>query len=65
VNSHHIMLQRNLLYTAITRARRLVVLVSDPKAIAVAVRNDNVLQRYTALAARLRQSACGQDATGF
>ena len=65
LNSHHIMLQRNLLYTAITRARRLVVLVSDPKAIAVAVRNDKVLQRYTALAARVRQSACGQDATGF
>ena len=65
VNSHHIMLQRNLLYTAITRARRLVVLVSAPKAIAVAVRNDKVLQRYTALAARVRQSACGQDATGF
>ena len=65
LNSPHIMLQRNLLYTAITRARRLVVLVSDPKASAVAVRNDKVLQRYTALAARLRQSACGQDATGF
>ena len=65
LNSHHIMLQRNLLYTAITRARRLVVLVGDPKAIAVAVRNDKVLRRYTALAARLRQSACGQDATGF
>jgi len=54
LNSHHIMLQRNLLYTAITRARRLVVLVGDPKAIAVAVRNDKVLRRYTALAARLR-----------
>ena len=57
LNSHHIMLQRNLLYTAITRARRLVVLVGAPKAIAVAVRNDKVLQRYTALAARLRQEA--------
>jgi hypothetical protein len=65
VNSHHILWQRNLLYTAITRARRLVMLVGDPKAIAVAVRNDKVLQRYTALAARLRQSACGQDAAGF
>ena len=55
LNSHHIMLQRNLLYTAITRARRLVVLVGDPKAIAVAVRNDKVLRRYTALAVRLGQ----------
>jgi len=53
LNSHHIMLQRNLLYTAITRARSLVVLVGDPKAIAVAVRNDKVLRRYTALAGRL------------
>ena len=59
------MRQRNLLDTAITRARRLVMLVGDPKAIAVAVRNDKVRQRYTALAVRLRQSACGQDATGF
>jgi exodeoxyribonuclease V alpha subunit len=65
LNSTHIMLQRNLHYAAITRARRLVVLVGDPKTLAVAVRNDKVLQRYTALAARLRQSACGQAATGF
>jgi len=57
LNSHHIMLQRNLLYTAITRARRLVVLVGDPQAISTAVRNDKVLQRHTALAARLRQEA--------
>lgn len=53
LNSHHIMLQRNLLYTAITRARRLVVLVGDPQAISTAVRNDKVLRRHTALAARL------------
>jgi len=56
LNSHHIMLQRNLLYTAITRARKLVVLVGDPKAIAVAVRNDEARRRYTALATRLPQA---------
>ena len=56
LNSHHIMLQRNLLYTAITRARQLVVLVGDPKAIGVAVRNDEVRRRFTALATRLGQS---------
>ena len=56
LNSHHIMLQRNLLYTAITRARRLVVLVGDPQAIAVAVRNDKVLRRYSALTGRLRRA---------
>jgi exodeoxyribonuclease V alpha subunit len=54
LNSHHIMLQRNLLYTAITRARRLVVLVGDPKAIATAVQNDRVQRRFTALARRLQ-----------
>ena len=48
LNSHHIRLQCNLLYTAITRARRLVVLVGDLRAIATAVRNDKVLQRYGA-----------------
>ncbi len=57
LNSHHIMLQRNLLYTAITRARQLVVLVGDPQAIAVAVRNDEVRRRYTALAGRLGKPA--------
>jgi exodeoxyribonuclease V alpha subunit len=50
-------LQRNLLHTAITRARKLVVLVGDSKALAVAVRNDKVRRRYTALAARLGQAA--------
>ena len=64
MNSHYIMLQRNLLYTAITREWWLVVPVGDPKAIAVAVRNDKVLRRYTALAAWLMQSACGRDPTG-
>ena len=54
LNSHHIMLQRNLLYTAITRARRLVVLVGDPKAIATAVQNERVQRRFTALARRLQ-----------
>ena len=47
------MLQRNLLYTAITRARELVVLVGTKKALGIAVKNDNVSERYTGLAARL------------
>jgi exodeoxyribonuclease V alpha subunit len=54
LNSRHIMLQlRNLFYAAITRARRLVVPVEDPKAIATAVRNDKVLRRYSVLAVRM------------
>lgn len=55
VIQHYLLLQRNLIYTAITRAKRLVVLVGSTKAIAVAVKNDTVSQRYTALAARLAQ----------
>jgi ATP-dependent exoDNAse (exonuclease V) alpha subunit len=47
------MLQRNLLYTAITRAKRLVVLVGSRRAIAQAVRNATAGRRHTALAHRL------------
>ncbi|HEY65752.1 MAG TPA: ATP-dependent RecD-like DNA helicase [Caldilineae bacterium] len=54
LTQHYVMLQRNLLYTAVTRARQLVVLVGTPRAIAIAVRNDRVAQRYSALAERLR-----------
>lgn len=50
---HYIMLQRNLLYTAMTRARKLMVLIGDKRAVALAIRNNRVKQRYTALAARL------------
>jgi exodeoxyribonuclease V alpha subunit len=54
VTQHFLMLQRNLLYTAVTRARRLCVLVGSQRAIAIAVRNDKVAQRYTALDWRLQ-----------
>lgn len=59
LTAHYMMLQRNLLYTAITRARELVVLVAQPRAIAIAVRNDRIARRYTALADRLRELAAG------
>lgn len=52
---HYIMLQRNLLYTAITRARRQVVLVGSKKAIALSVKNNRVEERHTLLAWRLQQ----------
>ncbi|MBT9134324.1 MAG: ATP-dependent RecD-like DNA helicase [Firmicutes bacterium] len=52
---HYVMLQRNLLYTAITRARELVVLVGSKKALAIAVKNAKVEQRYTGLATLLAQ----------
>ncbi len=55
ITQHYILLQRNLLYTAITRARRLVVLVGTKKAIGIALSNNKVEQRYSNLAFRLRQ----------
>ncbi len=54
VTQHYLMLQRNLLYTAITRARKLCVLVGDRRAIRIAVSNNKVANRYTALDLRLR-----------
>jgi exodeoxyribonuclease V alpha subunit len=53
---HFVMLQRNLLYTAVTRARRLVVLVGTRKALSLAVRNANVTMRGSRLDVRLRQA---------
>lgn len=52
--THYVMLQRNLLYTAITRARELVVIAGTRRALGVAVRNDKVAERHSALAERLR-----------
>jgi exodeoxyribonuclease V alpha subunit len=51
---HYLMLMRNLLYTAITRAKRLVVLVGTRRAIGIAVRNDKVRERHSGLSIRLR-----------
>jgi exodeoxyribonuclease V alpha subunit len=54
LTTHYMMLQRNLLYTAITRAQRLVVLVGSPRAISIAVANNRAKERYSGLAERLR-----------
>jgi exodeoxyribonuclease V alpha subunit len=48
------MLQRDLLYTAVTRGRRLVVIVGSRRALGRAVHNATVRERYTMLAERLR-----------
>jgi exodeoxyribonuclease V alpha subunit len=56
VTAHYMMLQRNLIYTAITRARELCVLVGSKRAISIAVFTDKVSQRFSALDWRLRQS---------
>jgi exodeoxyribonuclease V alpha subunit len=54
LTQHYMMLQRNLLYTAVTRAKELVVLVGSRQAIAIAVRNHRIMDRHTALDTRLR-----------
>ncbi len=51
---HYIMLQRNLIYTAITRGRKLVVLIGTWKALGMAVKRIDAHQRITTLASRLR-----------
>ena len=50
---HYLLLQRNLVYTAMTRGRRLVVLVGQRKALAIAVRNDRAAERFSGLYDRL------------
>jgi exodeoxyribonuclease V alpha subunit len=52
---HYVMLQRNVLYTAITRARKLVVLVGDPRAMKRALQNTDSTRRNTRLAERLKE----------
>ncbi|MFO7974888.1 MAG: ATP-dependent RecD-like DNA helicase [Candidatus Hydrogenedentota bacterium] len=53
VTEHYLLLQRNILYTAVTRASKLVVIVGDPKAVRLAVRNIRQTKRNTRLADRL------------
>jgi exodeoxyribonuclease V alpha subunit len=51
---HYMMLQRNLLYTGVTRARKMVVLVGSKRAIGRAVKNNQIAKRNTRLAERMR-----------
>ncbi len=51
---HYLLLQRNLIYTGITRAKRLVVLIGSKKALGVAIENNKPKLRYTRLAERLK-----------
>ena len=54
---HYLMLQRNLIYTAVTRGKKLVVLVGTKKALGMAIRREDTGQRYTALKGRLENAA--------
>ena len=54
-SSQYMMLQRNLLYTGLTRARKLCILVGDKRAVGTAVRNNRTTKRFTRLAERLKE----------
>ncbi|MDR2794222.1 MAG: ATP-dependent RecD-like DNA helicase [Holosporaceae bacterium] len=56
VMAHYMMLQRNLLYTAITRGKKLVIIIGSKKALAMAVKNNKIASRYTRLKQRLLHS---------
>lgn len=53
--THYVMLQRNLVYTGVTRAKKVLVIVGTKKALAMAVRNVTVSKRNTMLAERLHR----------
>lgn len=59
MKQHYMLLQRNLLYTAITRGRKKVFVIGDPVAWAMAVRNNEQQRRYTALPERLQAVIAG------
>ena len=54
LTQHYVLLQRNLLYTAITRGKKLVILIGSKKALTIAVRNNKTAARYSGLCDRLR-----------
>ena len=56
---HYLMLQRNLLYTGITRAKERVVIVGTKKALGICIRNNQVMERNSYLAERLQESRNG------
>ena len=53
LSQHYVLLQRNLIYTAVTRGKRLVVIVGSKKAFAMGIKNNRIMRRYTRLAERL------------
>jgi exodeoxyribonuclease V alpha subunit len=53
LTQHYVMLQRNLIYTGITRGKKLVIVVGSKRAFAIAVKNDKTQKRYTHLKERL------------
>jgi exodeoxyribonuclease V alpha subunit len=56
LTQHYLLLQRNLLYTAVTRGKRLVVLIGTRKAVAIALKNADTQGRYSGLRRRLAEA---------
>jgi exodeoxyribonuclease V alpha subunit len=56
LSQHYILLQRNLIYTAVTRGKRLVIMVGSKRALALGIRNDRIMRRYTYLCERLKEA---------
>jgi exodeoxyribonuclease V alpha subunit len=56
VTQHYMLLQRNLIYTGITRAKKMVILIGTKRALAIAIRNNKPQRRYTLLSERLAAS---------
>jgi exodeoxyribonuclease V alpha subunit len=65
LTQHYLMLQRNLLYTGVTRARKLVVIVGSKQAIAMAVRNNRIAARNTRLSRRLQEYTLPKESSGY
>jgi exodeoxyribonuclease V alpha subunit len=53
LTQHYVLLQKNLIYTAVTRGKKLVVIIGTSKALAIGVKNNKTEQRYTNLRRRL------------
>jgi exodeoxyribonuclease V alpha subunit len=56
VTQHYMLLQRNLIYTGITRAKKMVIMIGTKRALAIAIRNNKPQRRYTLLSERLTAS---------
>lgn len=54
LTQHYVLLQRNLIYTAVTRGKKLVIIVGSKKALAMAIKNNQTEERYTLLSHRLQ-----------
>ncbi len=60
-SSHYVMLQRNLLYTAVTRAVKLMIIIGTKRALSAAISNNRISKRYTTLLYRLNERVLQQN----